>query len=88
MHAGKSEREADTDMEKFCVAMGNYFTLPHVIKHLRNNGIGAVETARKRKGWPPPGICNTQAKQCDFNDFRYLINEHGALVAQWIDNGL
>eukprot|EP00957_Ditylum_brightwellii_P021033 1585100-Ditylum_brightwellii.AAC.1 len=28
-HAGQSERETDTEMEKFCVAMDNYFTLPH-----------------------------------------------------------
>eukprot|EP00957_Ditylum_brightwellii_P045962 3486569-Ditylum_brightwellii.AAC.1 len=46
---GQSERETDTDIEKFCVAVDNYFTLPHVIKHLRKNGIGIVGTARMRK---------------------------------------
>eukprot|EP00957_Ditylum_brightwellii_P096204 7328626-Ditylum_brightwellii.AAC.1 len=68
--------------------MDNYFTLPHVIKYLRKNGIGVVGTVRMRKGWPPPGLHNIQARNCDFNEFRYLIVEHGTLVAQWMDNGL
>eukprot|EP00957_Ditylum_brightwellii_P022144 1670440-Ditylum_brightwellii.AAC.1 len=75
-------------MEIFCVAMDNYFTSPHVIKHLRTNGIGVVRTARMRKQWPPPGLCNTQARNFDFNEFRSLIDEHGTLVAQWVHNGL
>eukprot|EP00957_Ditylum_brightwellii_P181492 13824822-Ditylum_brightwellii.AAC.1 len=54
MCAGQSERETGTEMEKFCVVMDNYFTLPHVIKHLRKHGIDVVGTARMRKGWPPP----------------------------------
>eukprot|EP00957_Ditylum_brightwellii_P193987 14774053-Ditylum_brightwellii.AAC.1 len=33
--AGQSEKDTDTDMEKFLVAMDNYFTLHHVINHLR-----------------------------------------------------
>eukprot|EP00957_Ditylum_brightwellii_P180985 13788014-Ditylum_brightwellii.AAC.1 len=41
-----------------------------------------------RKRWPPPGLCNTQAKYCDFNDFRHLIDEHETLVAQWVYNDL
>eukprot|EP00957_Ditylum_brightwellii_P145621 11087665-Ditylum_brightwellii.AAC.1 len=88
IHVGQSKRETDTDMEKFYVAMDNYFILPHVIKHLRKNGIGVVGTTRMRKGLPPPGLRNTQARNFDFNEFRYLIDEHGILVAQWMDNGL
>eukprot|EP00957_Ditylum_brightwellii_P144596 11014569-Ditylum_brightwellii.AAC.1 len=38
-HVGQSERDTDTDMEKFYVTMDNNFTLPHVIKHVRTNGI-------------------------------------------------
>eukprot|EP00957_Ditylum_brightwellii_P080989 6160492-Ditylum_brightwellii.AAC.1 len=57
-HAGQSEKETDIEMEKFCVAMDNYFALPHVIKHLRKHGIGVVRTARMRKGWPPSGLQN------------------------------
>eukprot|EP00957_Ditylum_brightwellii_P177296 13506183-Ditylum_brightwellii.AAC.1 len=56
MCVGQSERETDTETEKFYVTMGNYFTLPHVIKHLRKKGIGVVGTTRMRKGWPHPGI--------------------------------
>eukprot|EP00957_Ditylum_brightwellii_P133471 10175682-Ditylum_brightwellii.AAC.2 len=69
-------------MGKFCVAMDNYFTLPHCIKHLNNNGVGVVEKAKMKKGWRTPGLCNIQEKHYDFNDFRYLINENGTLVAQ------
>eukprot|EP00957_Ditylum_brightwellii_P044868 3403202-Ditylum_brightwellii.AAC.1 len=51
MCAGQSERKTDRDMEKFCKATENYFTLP--------------------QKWN-----------------RYLIDEHGTLAAQWMDNGL
>eukprot|EP00957_Ditylum_brightwellii_P051310 3890180-Ditylum_brightwellii.AAC.1 len=44
--------------------------------------------ARMRKEWPPPGLYNAQSKNCDFNDFKYLIDEHRSLVAQWMDNAL
>eukprot|EP00957_Ditylum_brightwellii_P097034 7389393-Ditylum_brightwellii.AAC.1 len=54
--AGQSERETDTIMDKFCVAMDNYFTLPH-------NEEGMATS-------------------------RYLIDEHGTLVSQWMNNGL
>eukprot|EP00957_Ditylum_brightwellii_P113286 8637915-Ditylum_brightwellii.AAC.1 len=69
-------------MDKFCLVMDNYYTLPQVVKYLRDNGIGVVETARMRKGWPPTGLHKFQAKHCNFNDFRYLIDEHRTLVAQ------
>ena len=44
----------DVKMDKFCLAMDNYFTLPKVLKALREAGIGIVGTARFRgHGWPP-----------------------------------
>eukprot|EP00957_Ditylum_brightwellii_P000678 53432-Ditylum_brightwellii.AAC.1 len=48
--ARENERQADVDMDKFCMAMDNYFTLPQVIKRLREKVIGVVGTARMRKG--------------------------------------
>ena len=33
-------------MDRFCIAMDNYFTLPKVIATLREKGIGVVGTAR------------------------------------------
>ena len=51
-----AERDADVAMDKFCLAMDNYFTVPAVMKHLRNKGIGVVGTARARRGWPPPAL--------------------------------
>eukprot|EP00957_Ditylum_brightwellii_P140556 10708908-Ditylum_brightwellii.AAC.1 len=62
-------------MDKFCLAMDNYFTLPHIISYLRENGIGIVGTARMRKGLPPPALQKTQARDCNFNDFGYLVDE-------------
>ena len=40
-------------MQEFCIAMDNYFTLPNVIKKLRELGFGIVGTARARQNWPP-----------------------------------
>eukprot|EP00957_Ditylum_brightwellii_P141086 10748815-Ditylum_brightwellii.AAC.1 len=76
-------------MDKFCLAMDNYFTLPHLISCLRKNRIGIVgANYDMRKGWLPPALWKTQARDCDFNDFRYFVDENGALVAQWMDNEL
>eukprot|EP00957_Ditylum_brightwellii_P133042 10144651-Ditylum_brightwellii.AAC.1 len=64
--------------------MDNYFTLPHIISCLREHGKGIVVTVRMRTRWPPPALCKTQARDCGFNNFRYLVNEKGTLVAQWM----
>eukprot|EP00957_Ditylum_brightwellii_P013077 987673-Ditylum_brightwellii.AAC.1 len=37
--ARENEREDDDEMDKFCMEMDNYFTLPQVIKRLREKGI-------------------------------------------------
>eukprot|EP00957_Ditylum_brightwellii_P017651 1329736-Ditylum_brightwellii.AAC.1 len=42
-------RRDDVEMEKFCLVMDNYFTLPDVISSLRKKDIGVVGTARMRK---------------------------------------
>eukprot|EP00957_Ditylum_brightwellii_P071087 5403024-Ditylum_brightwellii.AAC.1 len=68
--------------------MDNYFTLPQVIRRLREKVIGVVGKARMRKGWPPPALRTTKQNECNFNTFRYLVDEHGTFVTQWIDNGL
>eukprot|EP00957_Ditylum_brightwellii_P078318 5954903-Ditylum_brightwellii.AAC.1 len=45
IRATNTEKENDVEMEQFCLGMDNYFSLPHVIKHLMGNGIGVVRTA-------------------------------------------
>eukprot|EP00957_Ditylum_brightwellii_P005284 403069-Ditylum_brightwellii.AAC.1 len=60
MRARENEREADVEMDRFCMAMDNYFTLPQVIKRLRERGIGVVGTARMKKGWSPQALRNTK----------------------------
>eukprot|EP00957_Ditylum_brightwellii_P206261 15347585-Ditylum_brightwellii.AAC.1 len=52
----------DIEMDKLCLAVDNYFTLPHTISCLRENGMGIVGTARMRKGWPPPALHETQIR--------------------------
>eukprot|EP00957_Ditylum_brightwellii_P036448 2760332-Ditylum_brightwellii.AAC.1 len=52
----EEERKYDMQMDKFCLAMDNYFTLPDVISSLRKKDIGVVGTARMRKGWPPAAL--------------------------------
>ena len=43
----------EKQMSTFCIAMDNYFTLPGVMKALRDKHIGVVGTARFKKSWPP-----------------------------------
>eukprot|EP00957_Ditylum_brightwellii_P068461 5197816-Ditylum_brightwellii.AAC.1 len=75
-------------MDKFCMAMDNYFTLPQVVKRLRDRGIGVVGTAMMGKGWPAQALRKTKKNECNFSNFRYLVDDNGTLVASWIDNGL
>ena len=75
-------------MQTFCIAMDNYFTLPNVIKKLRELGFGIVGTARARRNWPPKNLQKVEQKQANFNDFFYCIDEFGTLCAKWMDNGL
>eukprot|EP00957_Ditylum_brightwellii_P020371 1537129-Ditylum_brightwellii.AAC.1 len=67
--APHAETDDDVEMEKFCLGMNYYFTLPKVIKGLRDNGIAVVETTRFRKGCPPCALQQIQQKDCDFNEF-------------------
>ena len=68
-------------MAKFCLAMDNYFTLPKVIKKLREMGVGVVGTARFRQGWPPEKLRRINISDVNFNDFYHCIDEHGTLCA-------
>ena len=36
----------DDPIDKFCLAMDNYFTIPKVIKRLREIGVGVVGTSK------------------------------------------
>eukprot|EP00957_Ditylum_brightwellii_P017425 1312325-Ditylum_brightwellii.AAC.1 len=44
-------QQHDIEMDKFCLVIDNYFTLPHVIRFPRENKIGLVGTSRMRKGY-------------------------------------
>ena len=59
----------DNPMEKFCLAMDNYFTLPKVIKRLRDLGVGVVGTARFKQNWPPKKMKDADKSAVNFNDF-------------------
>eukprot|EP00957_Ditylum_brightwellii_P211281 15365994-Ditylum_brightwellii.AAC.1 len=80
--ATDNERQADFDIDNFCMAMDNYFTLPQATKRLREKGIGVVGMAKMRKGWPHPALKKTKQNKCDFNNFRYLVDDNGTIVAQ------
>ena len=43
-----------------------------------------VGMARPKKNWPPPSL--KVPKNALFNDLYWCIDEHGTLVARWIDN--
>ena len=68
--------------------MDNYFTLPKVIKALRDKGIGIVGTAKYQRAWPPIELKQVSDKDCSFNDFNYTTDDYGTLCARWMDNGM
>eukprot|EP00957_Ditylum_brightwellii_P126382 9634388-Ditylum_brightwellii.AAC.1 len=41
-----------------------------------------------RKGWPPHTLRKVQQKDSDLNELRYLVDDYGIMVAQWMDNHL
>ena len=71
----------DTPMDKFYLAMDSYFTLPKVIKRLRELSVGVVGTARARKNLPSKELKLANKNDANFNDFYYCYDEHGTLLA-------
>jgi len=73
-------------MNTFCIVMENSFTLPRMIKQLRDLGIGVLGTARFCKSsWPPMNLRNVSKETAKFNDF-LIIDKYGTLIARWMDN--
>ena len=79
---------SEKQMSMFCIAMDNYFTLPGVIKQLRDKCIGVVGTARFKQSWPPKELKDIDKNDAEFNDFYYSYDEHGTLIGRWMDNTL
>ena len=79
----------ENKMDKFCVAMDNYFTLPHIIAALREINVGVVGTARYLSGsWPPKILKDMSKEKATFNEFYYTVDDMKTLVARWMDNGM
>ena len=68
--------------------MDNYFTLPKIMKKLRDINIGIVGTARVRVGWPPKELSSLEPKKCEFNEFYHTVDKYGSLISKWMFNGL
>ncbi len=83
-----NEKEMETKQQQFIVAMDNYFSLPKVIAKLREMGVGMVGTSRFKPNWPPKPLKDIDIDKSNFNEFYWLIDEHGTLVARWKDNGM
>jgi len=83
-----SLEDEDIVIDKHVIAMDNYFTLPGVIKLLRDLCIGIVGTARFRFGWPPKEIRDIDQSSCNFNDFHWTVDKDGTLLGRWMDNAL
>ena len=75
-------------MDKFIIAMDNYFTIPSVIKYFRDIGIGIVGTSRFKRNWPTQKLKKVEQQKAQYNDFYYAVDQYGTLVARWMDNGL
>ena len=83
----ENQFETEENMsKKFIIAMDNYFTRPKVIAALSELDIGVVGTSRFTKSWPPTSL--KQIKDAHFNEFFFTTDEHGTLVARWMDNGM
>ena len=85
---GVETQDLNSQMNKFCLAIDNYFSIPSAIKKLRDIGVGVVGTARFRKGWPPEPLRKVNQSDVSFNDFYWCRDEFGTLVGRWMDNGL
>ena len=86
---GSAELFSQEDLQdEFIVAMDNYFTLPQVISSLRAKGIGVVGTSRFRRNWPPQKMKEIDGEMAKFNDFYWMIDDDGTLLARWKDNGM
>ena len=68
-------------MVHFCLAMENYFTSLKVIKRLRECGIGVVVTVGFKRAWPPVQSRDIGQDKCAFNDFYWMVDGFGTLVA-------
>ena len=64
------------------------FTLPKIIERLRNMDMSVVGTARFKRNWPQKEIREVTMEKSNFNDFFWSVDEHGTLIARWVDNGL
>ena len=74
--------------QQYAIAMDNYFTLPKIIAKLRDMDVGVVGTARFKRNWPQKEIREVTMEKSNFNDFFWSVDEHGTLIARWVDNGL
>ena len=72
----------------FVIGRDNYFTLPKVIKMLREFMIGVVGTERFRPGWPGQNGKEIDDTQINFNVLFWSVDSFGALVIKLMDNGL
>lgn len=75
------------DETPYCLVMDNYFTTPSAMKTLREMKIGAMGTARHRRGWPPKKIADKTLTK-DFNAVHYLNDDVGSRVFRWVDNNV
>ena len=82
-----NEKEEELQ-NKFVIAMDNYFTLPKIIKKLRDEKIDVVGTSRFKQNWPPKELKAVDDKIALFNSFYWMVDDFGTLVGRWIDNGI
>ncbi len=88
LRSSKNDGDNAITNGKYCIAMDNYFTLPKIMPLLREKGIGVFGTSRFKKNWPPNNLREIEIGQANFNDFYHLTDQHGTLLARWMDNGL
>ena len=86
--ASNNEDAIEAMQQTFIVAMDNYFSLPKVIAKLREMGVGMVGTSRPKSNWPPKELKVIDSEKANFNEFYWLVDDYGTLVARWKDNGM
>ena len=76
-----NEKKIDKKMTDFVLAMDNYFTLPRLIKRLRDLGIGIVGTARFRTKWPDKKFITQES----YEDLCWMVFGTAGVACTYLD---
>jgi len=75
-----------SSIDKYVIAMDNYFTWQKVVSGLTQLRIGCVGTSRPERNWPPKEIKSIEDTR--YNTLYTMNDKGGFLTCRWIDNNV